>query len=258
LRDPLEGVSSTGTIVTGVRRDHVAAEFEPVLVAASELVQARRAHGSLYLYGSVATGQAQVTLSDVDLFTIGVRPDLSAAIGQSLSQRFSGLCRAVDVGAGSTSDYLGDSDSAYGNRVFLHHYSVHISGPPPHLSLHDYPADARAARGFNGDIATHAERWRLALRTGEKHAQLARRMARKSLVAVAGLVSVHDKTWTTDRARAASRWAEVEPELAGDLSELVSWIDGQVVPTHAELARVLDGPIADLVTAFKCHIGLWP
>ena len=257
MRDPLEGVSPTGTIVTGVRRDRVAVEFELVLAAASELVQAHSDKGSLYLYGSVATGQAQVTSSDVDLFTIGVRPDASATMGRTLSRRFSGLCRAVEVGAGSTSDYLGDSDAAYGNRVFLHHYAVRISGPPPPVSLHDYPADARAARGFNGDIAIHAERWRLALRTGENRAELARRVARKALVAVAGLVSVHDRIWTTDRASAARRWAEVHPELARDLSELVLWMDDEADPTHAELARILDGPVAELVNAFRSNIGLW-
>jgi len=51
--DPLEGVSPSGTIVTGARRDRVAAEFEPVLATASELVQAHSALDSLYLYDRV-------------------------------------------------------------------------------------------------------------------------------------------------------------------------------------------------------------
>jgi hypothetical protein len=256
MRDPLEGVSSTGTIVTGARRDRVAAEFEPVLVAARELVRAHSAHGSLYLYGSVATGQARVVSSDVDLLTIDVHPDVTASMHESLSRRFSSLCRAVEVGAGSTSDYLGDSDAAYGNLVFLRHYCVHVSGPPQ-APRHDYPADTRAARGFNGDVAIHAERWRLGLEAGENTAELARRASRKTLLAVAGLVSIHDQTWTTDRASAASRWAEVEPDLARDLRGLVRWTDGQVVPTPAELARVLDGPVAAVVAAFDSTIGLW-
>lgn len=258
MRDPLEGVSATGMIVTGARRDRVAAEFEPVLAAASDQIQTLTAHGSLYLYGSVATGQARVSSSDVDLLTIGVRPDFAVAIGQTLSQRFSTLCRAVEIGAANPSDYLGDSDEAYGNRVFLHHYCVHFSGPPHHEGLRDYPADRRAARGFNGDFAHHAQRWRLALESGDDHAALARRLARKSLLAVAGMVSIHDNTWTTDRGTAAHRWAEVEPELAGDLKELLSWSDGQVVPTHAEVVRLLDGLIVHLIGAFESTIGLWP
>ena len=149
------------------------AEFEPVLAAASDLVQSHGAQGSLYLYGSVATGQARVPSSDVDLFTIGVGPDASSVIGQTLSRRFSSLCRAVDIGAAQTSDYLGDTDAAYGNRVFMRHYCVHLSGVAHHGSLPDYPADIRAARGLNGDIAIHAERWRHALDAGGDHAELA-------------------------------------------------------------------------------------
>lgn len=257
MRDPREGVSPNGTIVTGARRARVPSEFEPVLTAARELVRRRGAHGSLYLYGSVATGQARAPSSDVDLFTVDVAPDASSTIGQILSRRFSGLCRAVDMGSARTSDYLGDTDAAYGNRVFLRHYCVHLSGPPHHEPPHDYPADARAARGFNGDIAIQAERWRLALDAGDDHADLARRVARKSLLAVAGLVSIHDGTWTTDRASSASRWAEIEPDLGRDLGDLVSWMDGQVTPTRAELAGILGGVIGELVSTFESRIGLW-
>lgn len=255
MRDPHEGVSPTGTILTGARRDRVPADFEPVLTAASELV---RSHGaSLYLYGSVATGQARVPSSDVDLFTIDLDLDTASAISETLSRLFTRLCRAVEIGAGSTNDYLGDTDAAYGNRVFLRHYCVHLSGPPLHERLNEYPADVRAARGFNGDIAIHAERWRLALETGDNHAELARRLARKSLLAVAGLVSIHDGIWTTDRASSAQRWAEIEPELGPDLGALVRWMDGRDTPSGAELAHALDHLISRLVRTFESRIGLW-
>jgi hypothetical protein len=258
MRDPLEGVSAVGTIVTGARRDHVAPHFEPVLAAACDQIQTHTTHGSLYVYGSVATGQARVGSSDVDLLAIDVRRDVAEPIGQILSQRFSTLCRAVEIGTANPSDYLGDSDQAYGNRVFLHHYCVHFNGPQHLDGLRDYPADTRAARGFNGDFAYHARRWRLALDSGDDDTALARRVARKSLLAVAGLVSIHDNTWTTDRATAAHRWAQVEPELADDLKELLSWSDGQVAPRHAEMVRLLYGLILHLITVFESTIGLWP
>jgi hypothetical protein len=257
MRDPHEGVSPRGTIVTGARRDRVPVEYEAVLATVSDLVRSRGAQGSLYLYGSVATGQARVPTSDVDLLTIDVGSDVSTAIGQALSRQFRTLCRAVDIGAAKTSDYSGDTDAAYGNRVFLRHYCVHISGLPHHESRREYPADARAARGFNGDIAMHAERARLALDAGCDHAELARRLARKSLLAVAGLVSIHDETWTTDRAGSAQRWAEIRPDLGSDLSELVRWMDGQAIPARAEVARILGGLIGQIVQAFESSIGLW-
>jgi uncharacterized protein len=257
MRDPREGVSPSGTIVTGARRDRVPATYESVLVAASDLVQSHRARGSLYLYGSVATGQARVPSSDVDLWTINVGPHASSVIGRALSRRFSGLCRAVNIRTARTRDYLDNTDAAYGKRVFLRHYCVHLSGVAHHESLPDFPADVRAARGLNGDIAIRAQRWRRALREGGDRADLARRLARKSLLVVGGLVSIHDGTWTTDRAGSARRWAEIDPELGRDLGELVSWMDGQIIPTRADLSRILGGLIRELVSVFDARIGLW-
>ena len=44
---------------------------------------------SLYLYGSVSTGQARRGRSDVDLLTVGIDPTTARKIGAQLSERFS-------------------------------------------------------------------------------------------------------------------------------------------------------------------------
>ena len=257
MRDPLEGVSPSGAIVTGARRDRVPSQFEPVLAAARDLTTAQDERAAVYLYGSVATGQARVPTSDVDLLTIDLDPDVAVALGRDLTDRFRDVCRAVEIAAARTSDYRGDTDAVYGNRVFLHHYCIHLSGPSHHHALPDFPADVRAARGLNGDIAVHAERWRVALDEVPDDAALGRRIARKSLLAVAGLVSVHDHTWTTDRASSARRWAEIEPDLSADLERLVTWIDGGVAPSRPEVNRMLDGFVNELVRRFSSIVGLW-
>lgn len=99
-------------------------------------------------------------------------------------------------------DFVGESDEAYGNRVFLKHYCVRLAGPDIAAAWPACKADARAARGFNGDIARHAARWREATSN-----RSARRIARKTLLALAGLVSVQEGIWTTDRRTAAEHWA---------------------------------------------------
>jgi hypothetical protein len=257
MRDPEEGVSATGAIVTGARRDLVPSQFEPVLAAASDVVAAGDERAAVYLYGSVATGQARVPTSDVDLLTIDLDPDIALAVGRELTDRFHGVCRAVEIGAARGSDYRGDTDAVYGNRVFLRHYCVHVSGPWHHYALPDFPADVRAARGFNGDIAVHAERWRIALDEATDYAALGRQIARKSLLAVAGLVSVRDHTWTTDRVSGARRWAEIEPDLSRDLETLVTWIDGDVVPTRQQVSHILTGFVTELLRSYSSIIGLW-
>jgi uncharacterized protein len=254
VRDPEEGVAADGTIVTGVARDRVAPVFEPVVTAVIDAV----AGVSAYLYGSVATGRARPGESDVDLLTVGLDRPAAQRLGRELSARFRDVCRSVELAPVGAEDLVGDSDEAYGNRVFLRHYAVHLTGPDVAAGLPAYPADARAARGFNGDVARHAERWRLALDAGDDARRLGRRAARKTLLAVAGIVSVHDRTWTTDRERAARRWGAVEAALDAGLRTLLDWSDGRTAPAEApEVRAALDTTVAEVVGTFATLVGLW-
>ena len=257
MRDPDEGVAADGTITTGAARSRVPQLFEPVLSSAAGAIAAAGRGACTYLYGSVATGQAQPRQSDVDLLTIGLDPGLAAELGRALSGQFAGLCRGVEITTATPDDLAGGSDEAYGFRVFLRHYCIHLAGPDYGHSLPRFPADARAARGFNGDIAQHAAGWRTALADGAEPRRLGRQLARKTLLAVAGLVSVHDATWTTDRALAAHRWAQVEPDLGPALQALLAWSDGQALPGRPALQEMLDTATPRITAAFAAAIGLW-
>jgi hypothetical protein len=217
----------------------------------------RNASTDLYVYGSVATGVAIPGLSDVDLLTIGAHATDAAEIAAMMSRRHAAECRAVEVAVAHRDDYVGDSDETYGNRVFLRHYCAHLAGPGTVEVSEDFPADQRAARGFNGDIGHHLQRWRNAV-DAEPAATLGRRLARKTLLAVASLVSVHDQTWTTDRDTAAQRWALLHPELAPDLASLQSWSDGSDVARHRQVVVMLGSTVPAIVTSFETDIGLWP
>jgi hypothetical protein len=256
MADPAEGVAADGTIRTGAQRDRVPAAIEPVLTDAVAFLGDSGA--SLYVYGSVATGTARPGSSDVDLLSIGL-PD-AAIVGQRLSARYADRCRGVEVAAAKAADFAGDTDAAFGYRVFLRHYCVHLAGPDPSAALPAFPADARAARGFNGDIGQHLRRWRESLGSGTVAADLLGiRVARKSLLAVAGLVSVHDHTWTTDRARAVQRWSDLEPDLAAQLGRLHSWAKAECHPDREEVGRAVadDGIVSAIVQRFSSLIGLW-
>lgn len=257
MSDPGEGVAADGTIRTGACRDRVPAVFEDVLRDAVAAVEGTGA--SLYVYGSVATGAARPGSSDVDLLSIDLAD--AASVAHRLSARYADRCRGVEVAAAVSDELVGDSDTTYGLRLFLRHYCVHLTGPDPAAALPAYPADARAARGLNGDVGRHLRRWRERLAAGtETPDRLGVRVGRKTLLAVAGLVSVHDGTWTTDRTRAARRWAEVEPELAGELAAWHRWAHDGPPPTAEDVRRALDddGVVAALVASFDRLIGLWP
>src|SRR6266566_6282294 len=258
MADPDEGVAADGTIRTGARRDRVPAIFEPVMTDAVAFA-GESAAASLYIYGSVANGTARPGSSDVDLLSIAL-PD-AAFLGQRLSARYTSICRGVEVAAATAADLAGDNDAAYGYRVFLRHYCVYLAGQEPSTALPAFPADARAARGFNGDLGQYLRRWRRGLESGTVAADLLGVwVARKTLLAVAGLVSVHDHTWTTDRSRAVRRWSELEPGLAAELGRLHSWVREERCPSREETGRALagDGIIAAIVERFDSLIGLWP
>lgn len=262
MRDPWEGIAPDGTIVTGADRRRVSAAFEPVLTAYIAAIDDPRV--SVYLYGSVATGVAHVGVSDVDLLTIGLSDAAAGAVQQLLSGRFRHLTRAVEIGAAQPQDFSGEGDQAYGNRVFLKHYCVLLAGPSRHAALPRAAADARAARGFNGDIDRHFQGWRAALH-GQPDAprldiaSLGRRVARKTLLAVAGLVSVHDITWTTDRVSAAHRWSQVRPSFASLSASLVQWSEGATSASREQLHQSLarGGIVEEAVEDFRTNIGLW-
>ena len=257
VADPDEGVAADGTIRTGAHRDRVPTVFAPVLTDAVALLG--ESGSSLYVYGSVATGTARPRSSDVDLLSIDL-PD-AAILGQRLSARYADRCRGVDIAAATAADFTGDTDAAYGYRVFLHHYCVHLAGPDPSTELPAFPADARVARGFNGDLDQHLRRWRQELESRAVAADLLGiRAARKTLLAVAGLVSVRDHTWTTDRSRAVRRWSEIEPGLAAQLGRLHSWAEKECYPSRKEVERALadDGSVSAIVERFGSLIGLWP
>lgn len=257
MRDPVEGVSADGRIVTGVGRARVSLAFEPVLTDAVDALAALDRAASLYVYGSVATGQAEQPRSDVDLLTVNAPADGAATVAATLSARFRHRCRAVEIGVAMTADFHRPTDESYGNQVFLRHYCAHVAGPLLTVDAAGFLADERAARGFNGDIAGHADRWLAALADGADPATLARRVARKTLLAVAGLVSVHDGTWTTDRATAARRWAQVEPSLASGLRQLVRWTAEAGDATALDVERALLRTVPPIVATFADTVGLW-
>lgn len=250
--DPLEGVDAHGMIVTGAARSAVPAVFEPLL---AQVIAAMPTEVGLYLYGSVATGRAVPTLSDVDLLSVGLPRADAAKLSTRLSSEYAALCRAVEIGPAQHEDFVGEHDEAYGNRVFLRHYCMHLAGPARPIEP-PFRADARAARGFNGDIAQHAERWMQRLADREP-ADLARTVARKTMLAVAGLVSMHDATWTTDRRTAATRWAEIEPSTAEGMMLLTEWIQETPRATEVELRHVLVSTVRRVVQQFDHRIGLW-
>ena len=228
-----------------------------LLDVAATRIRTDAPEASVYVYGSVATGAARSPDSDVDLLAVGLSGDRAASIGRSMSADFSVLCRGVEIAAAMEEDFEGADDEAYGGRVFLHHYCVRLAGPEIDRATSPFPGDQRAARGFNGDIAQHLERWRRSLDNTDAE-RLGRVAARKTLLAVAGLASVHDSIWTTDRSDAVQRWSQIHADLADSLQELLDWSSQRSNATPTRITHHLATTIEQIADQFAADIGLWP
>jgi hypothetical protein len=69
-RDPDEGVDADGYLVTGASLDRVPPGYQPVIADCVAALTAYPELDGLYLYGSVATGQARPPDSDLDLLAL--------------------------------------------------------------------------------------------------------------------------------------------------------------------------------------------
>jgi len=93
---------------------------------------------------------------------------LSPPSGRASRHGMHGRCRGAEVAAATGADFASDTDAGYSYRVFLRHYCIHLAGPDPSTAQPAFPADARAARGFNGDLGQHLRRRRQRLESCER------------------------------------------------------------------------------------------
>ncbi len=256
MRDPWEGLEPDGTIRTGASVHRIPSRYDDLIRSVVSAVHARSPGASVYLYGSVTTGQARSPTSDVDVLAVGLGASDAADIDREASARFESLCRRVEIAVASRLDLVGDSVEADGWRVFLHHFCVHLAGPDVDQAASGFPGDRRAACGLNGDIGRHLDRWNQEFERNDP-SRLGRRVARKTLLAVAGLVSIHDATWTTDRHDAVRLWGAVHPELRPGLDELLAWATGATEADRSRLRMRLDDVVSTVVQQFADDIGLW-
>lgn len=250
LRDPREGVGPDGIIVTGVGARPVLAAYEAVLATSAEKLTSHLGdalHG-LYVYGSVATGQARPPRSDLDLYAVTRWPaaDACREAADTLSAAFVDTVRAVGIASTTWDEVMTPGPAGQAERCFLRHYCVHVTGEDLRADLADCRASVSLARGFNGDIGRVVDRTIRRLQEAPVAPERRRLVAsgsRRLLMAAATLLSAREGGWTTDRARGAELFASAAPALAAEVDAVRTWTD--VDASERELP-----PLAEVVAAF--------
>lgn len=229
-RDPREGIDDRGLVVTGVSRDHLAAPYTAILAALVERVEHWLGDGlhGLYLYGSVATGQARPPTSDIDLFavTIGDIGDRLAAVSDEFQRRHRDVVRGMAISTVALDDVMAPGLAGRAERCFVRHYTVCLVGHDLRPELPPCRADGELATGFNGELADVPQRVRACLDQTDDPTARGWSVAygsRRVLMAAATLLAVERGEWSTDRGRGAELLADAAPDLAADVDLVAAW-----------------------------------
>ncbi len=232
LRDSREGVGPEGTIVTGVGARPIDAAYEAVLAASAEEVAARLGDAlqGLYVYGSVATGQARPPRSDLDLYAVTRWPAAGPCreAADALSAAFVDTVREVGIASTTWDEVMAAGPAGEAERCFLRHYCAHVSGEDLRAGLSDCRASISLARGFNGDIGEVMSSTIQRLQDGPAAREPRRLVAtgsRRLLMAAATLLSAREGGWTTDRTHGAELFTSAAPALAAEVERVRGWTD---------------------------------
>ncbi len=239
--DPAEGVADDGIISTGASRDNLHPAYARLL---DETVGTLRAAlgpalHSVYVYGSVATGQARPPRSDLDVVAV-TTTDLDRSvddIADDLTARHRSLVREVGIGSVSL-ETLGRSDlNGCAERCFLKHYCVHLAGQDIRSEFASCRPPLALAVGFNGNLGTVLAQLREQLVASpsepERH-KLVTRACRKILMSAATLLSVREGGWSTDRVAAVGLITRHNAALGLLAQRALAFCDPTSMPARAE------------------------
>lgn len=259
-----EGLDAEGYIETCCAFEKIPPIFRPVLdesVALLRLTFAARLH-SIYLYGSVATGQARLGQSDIDLLVLFgdpiSGPDQAAIqrVAESLSASYFSIVRDVGIGAVSIQEAFA-KESLPGLGCFLKHLCVCVAGEDIRPLLPKFRPSIEVASGFNRDYAAvmQATLAELAEANQTHMAQsVMRRICRKTVRTGFSLVMPRLGCWTTSLERSADFFCRYYPEKRSSMALTLDWIQ-RPPEDKAEFLRIVL-PLADwLATEFDRIIG---
>ncbi|RNA66913.1 nucleotidyltransferase domain-containing protein [Alteribacter keqinensis] len=198
------GLDRNGFIVSDVSKNKIDHVYWPCIKeSVAELVQLNQLH-SVYVYGSVARGEATVQKSDLDLIALfkggklspGNQTDLTK-LSKDLSQKYHSLVRDVGI-ASAFYDYAMDPANYY-EQAFLKEISVCVHGEDLGDRFGPYRLSPEIAISFNGDIGDVLTRTlkKLVAASEEEFKRLSQNVARKLIRTYYSMVMTRSRIWTT-------------------------------------------------------------
>ncbi|CAG9623727.1 nucleotidyltransferase domain-containing protein [Sutcliffiella rhizosphaerae] len=227
------GLDSNGYIVSDVEMEKINSIYLPCIQESIEGLKKlfhQKLH-SVYVYGSVARGDAIPPKSDLDLIAL-FNDNLSSdeleelkQLGGELSQKYANLIREVGI---SVAYYEQTFDPAnYYETAFIKEISVCIYGEDVGEQFGPYKLTSEIAISFNGDIKAVLMRTlkRLEAATDEDFKRFSQNFARKLIRTYYSMVMVRSQIWTTRLREQAEVFIQHFPSKESIILSLLNWVD---------------------------------
>ncbi|OZU87595.1 hypothetical protein CIL03_16020 [Virgibacillus indicus] len=246
------GLDSDGFIVSDVSIDKIDKAYVPCIresIKRLENLFHQQLH-SVYLYGSVARGEAIAAKSDLDLIAMfdgklsSVKQAKLKKLAGELSQKYRTLVRDVGI-AIAYYDYTVDPANYYEN-AFLKQLCVCVYGEDLGERFGPYKLTSEIPIRFNGDISeSHARALkRLETASDEDFKTIIQSFSRKLIRTYYSMVMVRSQIWTTRLHEQSEISIYHFSDKESIIHTLMNWIDDP--PTDREAVYKL----------FKCE-GEW-
>ncbi|MCE7793799.1 nucleotidyltransferase domain-containing protein [Salipaludibacillus sp. CUR1] len=186
---------------------------------------------SVYVYGSVARGEAVPIKSDLDLIAMfdgklssGNLAELQQLAGE-LSQKYRSLVR--DVGIAVAYYHYTVEPSNYYENAFLKELCVCVCGEDLGDRFGPYKLTSEVAIRFNGDIGEALTRTlnRLETATNKKFKTISQNFSRKLIRTYYSMVMVRSQIWSTRLHEQSEVFLHHFPDKKPIIQTLINWID---------------------------------
>lgn len=225
------GIDPDGFIITEVHRDKIKPAHSEILkdVTVKIISSLSPLIHSIYLYGSTASGTAQLKSSDLDLLLI-TKTQITEVLKTEIEQiqkslTFTYINEFRDVGISVT--YLNEvKQDPYGWGCFIKYLCLFNYGSNLQDELPRYKPSKKIALAFNGDINTHIEfslkEITLNKSNPDKTRNICRAIMRKIIRTGFSLVMEEEQSWTTDLQQSCDVFSRYYPEYSNNMETALS------------------------------------
>ena len=235
------GLDQDGYIVSDVGKGKIHSIYLPCIhdsVEGLTLLYPNRLH-SVYVYGSVARGEAVAGKSDLDLIAMfegTLNSEESTQLknlAAALTHKYCSLVRDVGI-AVANYDYTINSKNYY-EGAFLKEMSICVHGEDPTMQFGPYKLTSEIAVSFNGDIGDVVIRTirRINLVSDLEFGRVSQGFARKFIRTCYSMIMVRSQIWTTRLHQQAKIFIQHFPEKEPVIRTLQKWLEEP--PTNRSL-----------------------